>query len=227
MSRLIHGDCLEVLAELEPDSIDACVTDPPYGTGGWRRTVAGAGGDPSGSLVVEEWDDGATTWLGLLPQSVRVVMVFWPAARTLQLLQAAVSCGLTKHRTLYMRKPDPKPMVAGRTRWSVEPIWVLSADGFTLMGGDDVYTAQQPRSGRNVDASGHPYEKPRSVMRWLLGKLGMEGGTVLDPFMGSGTTGVACAEEGFDFIGIEREEEYCEIARRRIGAAEAQLRLSV
>ena len=59
-------------------------------------------------------------------------------------------------------------------------------------------------------------------MRWLTRLITPEGGTVLDPFTGSGTTGVACVEEGRGFIGIEREAEYLEIARARIAHAESQ-----
>jgi site-specific DNA-methyltransferase (adenine-specific) len=64
-------------------------------------------------------------------------------------------------------------------------------------------------------------------MRWLVRLVARPGDVVLDPFMGSGTTGVACAEDGREFIGIEREAEYVDIARARIAAAEAQTRLCV
>lgn len=230
--EVIHGDCLEVMAGMEAGSVDAVVTDPPYGTGGWRRNGSGQGGNLTGSLCVEEWDTGSVRWLSLVSVlaaagSVAVpVITFWPAARTMQLLNAAASAGLRKHRCLYMRKLDPKPQVGGRTKWSVEPIWVLSRDGFVLMGGDDVYEASTPRMNRDADATGHPYQKPLGVMRWLLSKI-PDARTILDPFTGSGTTGVACAKEGRDFIGIERESEYVEIARRRIEAAAAQTRLPV
>lgn len=73
----------------------------------------------------------------------------------------------------------------------------------------------------------HPTVKPLALMRWLVRLVAREGDLVLDPFTGSGTTGVACVEEGRDFIGIERESEYVEIARRRIEAAAAQTRLPV
>ena len=76
-------------------------------------------------------------------------------------------------------------------------------------------------------ANHHPTVKPLSLMRWLVRLVAREGDLVLDPFTGSGTTGVACVEEGRDFIGIERESEYVEIARRRIDAAAAQTRLPV
>ena len=73
----------------------------------------------------------------------------------------------------------------------------------------------------------HPTCKPLALMRWLVRLVARPGDLVLDPFTGSGTTGVACMEEGRDFIGIERESEYVTIARRRIEAAAAQTRLPV
>ena len=69
--------------------------------------------------------------------------------------------------------------------------------------------------------------KPLALMRWLVKLVARPGDTVLDPFAGSGTTGIACAMDGREFIGIEREAEYIEIARRRIEAASAQLILSL
>ena len=68
----------------------------------------------------------------------------------------------------------------------------------------------------------HPTVKPVALMRWLIKLVARPGDVVLDPFMGSGTTGVACAMEGRGFIGIEREAEYVEIARARIDHASAQ-----
>jgi site-specific DNA-methyltransferase (adenine-specific) len=76
-------------------------------------------------------------------------------------------------------------------------------------------------------ANHHPTVKPIALMRWLVKLVARPGDVVLDPFMGSGTTGVACVEESRAFIGIEREAEYVEIARRRIEAADAQCRISV
>jgi site-specific DNA-methyltransferase (adenine-specific) len=67
-----------------------------------------------------------------------------------------------------------------------------------------------------VRANVHPTVKPIDLMRWLVRLVTPPGGTVLDPFTGSGTTGVAAGLEGFDFIGIEREPEYAEIAQARI-----------
>lgn len=78
-----------------------------------------------------------------------------------------------------------------------------------------------PRAGAGRTGGGrnfHPTVKPIALMRWLVRLVTPPGGTVLDPFMGSGTTGCACVLELREFIGIERETDYLEIARRRIGS---------
>ena len=70
----------------------------------------------------------------------------------------------------------------------------------------------------------HPTVKPTDLMRYLCRLVTPPNGIVLDPFMGSGSTGKACALEGFRFIGIEREAEYIEIAERRIMACQTSSR---
>jgi site-specific DNA-methyltransferase (adenine-specific) len=69
----------------------------------------------------------------------------------------------------------------------------------------------------------HPTVKPVELMRYLCRLVTPPGGLVLDPFCGSGTTGVAASLEGFEFLGIEREDEYLEIARRRLGLPDPEL----
>lgn len=73
----------------------------------------------------------------------------------------------------------------------------------------------------NAERCGHPTQKPLAVMEWCLSFV-PNASTILDPFMGSGTTGVACAKLGRRFIGIEIEEQYFSIACRRIEAAQRQ-----
>jgi site-specific DNA-methyltransferase (adenine-specific) len=65
--------------------------------------------------------------------------------------------------------------------------------------------------------------KAVSLMRWLVRLVTRKGGLVLDPFMGSGTTGIAALQEGMRFVGIERDADYIEIAKRRIAEAEAEI----
>lgn len=80
------------------------------------------------------------------------------------------------------------------------------------------YCAKASRSERG-EGNVHPTVKPIALMRWLVRLVTRNGGLVLDPFMGSGTTGVAAVEEGMRFVGIERDEHYMEIAKRRIAGA--------
>jgi site-specific DNA-methyltransferase (adenine-specific) len=76
--------------------------------------------------------------------------------------------------------------------------------------------ASKAERTRGARANAHPTVKPIDLMRYLVRLVTPPGGTVLDPFTGSGTTGIAAGLEGFDFIGIEREPEYCEIAEARL-----------
>ena len=79
---------------------------------------------------------------------------------------------------------------------------------------------------KTVHQNHHPTVKPIALMRYLVRLTKTPtGGVVLDPFMGSGTTGIACVLEGRDFIGIEREAEYVAIAEKRIAEAQMQPRL--
>ena len=80
------------------------------------------------------------------------------------------------------------------------------------------YCPKVSKSERGEDNT-HPTVKPQELMKYLCRLVTPKGGTVLDPFMGSGSTGMAAKDEGFEFIGIEREKEYFEIAEKRINAA--------
>ena len=83
---------------------------------------------------------------------------------------------------------------------------------------------EQPKSDYTKRKNNHPTVKPIALMKYLITMVTPKGGVVLDPFMGSGSTGVACAKNGFDFIGIEMEPEYIEIAKARIEYAQKELK---
>ncbi len=78
-------------------------------------------------------------------------------------------------------------------------------------------TSKTDRNGGLEDPNNHPTVKPTSLMQYLVRLITPPGGVVLDPFMGSGSTGKACVLEGFGFIGVEKEPAYLEIAKGRIG----------
>jgi DNA modification methylase len=112
-------------------------------------------------------------------------------------------------------------------------VWVKRSDGAfgTFLsdaevawqkGGHGVYCFRDVRSP-GVDVGLHPTQKPLELMRWCIQRAKtLPGALVLDPFCGTGTTGVACMLEGRRFIGIEREAKYVAIAKRRIADAAAQ-----
>jgi len=77
----------------------------------------------------------------------------------------------------------------------------------------------------SIKPNGHPAEKPLDLVKWLIEISTKSGDLILDPFMGSGTTGVACVQTGRNFIGIEIDEHYFNVARRRIEQAQQQMRL--
>ncbi|HEY3428623.1 MAG TPA: site-specific DNA-methyltransferase, partial [Acidimicrobiia bacterium] len=77
-------------------------------------------------------------------------------------------------------------------------------------------TAQQTPRTHSPAANHHPTVKPLSLMRWLCRLITPPNGLILDPFTGSGTTGCAAVQEGFQFVGIEKELEYVQIAEKRI-----------
>jgi len=102
-------------------------------------------------------------------------------------------------------------------RWPANIIFDEAAAGELGENSRFFYCAKASKKERGPDNQ-HPTVKPISLMRWLVRLVTPPGGLVLDPFTGSGSTGVASVQEGFNFVGIEREAEYVEIAKRRIGS---------
>ena len=199
---LYLGDCRDILPTL--GKVDAVVTDPPYGIGkdGQKRTTGGNGGRKAYDF--KGWDserpDPAllVAIYGLAP-----VCVIWGGNYFADLFPPA-------GKWLVWDKGQRINQSDGELAYTSLPgaLRILTMNRVELM----------------IDGSEHPTQKPVKLMQWTLGQIGNPG-TILDPFMGSGTTGVACANLGRSFIGIEREPSYFDIACRRIEAAYKQPRL--
>ena len=114
------------------------------------------------------------------------------------------------------QKHSDNSVYGGGLGWSPN----ASVGGDTGSAARFFYTAKASRDDRD-DGNTHPTVKPTDLMRYLCRLVTPPGGIVLDPFMGSGSTGKAALLEGFDFIGIEREAQYHAIAQQRIGRAAA------
>jgi site-specific DNA-methyltransferase (adenine-specific) len=237
---VVNGDCLDIMADLPPASLDALVADPPYCAGAIseaRRTSANGQGLRSENLRRFGWfvgDNMGTAGLCWLLRSVAVVakhvvkptggLITFCDWRMLSALQPAVESAGVRYQSLIVWDKGSMGLGSG---FRNQHEMILH---FTL--GDPEY---HDRSIANVircprvtgDDREHQTQKPVEVMAELLKVVSPSGGIVLDPFCGSASTGVACLELGRRFIGIEEGEGYCEIARRRLALAEAADRSSL
>ena len=199
-ATLYCGDCRDVLPLLPKH--DLILTDPPYGAAYAANPIVGKGKAQSNHEAMD-WDNCTPpTWLfGLMLDKAEMVIVWGGNYYALPPSRGWLS----------WRKPDAPPSMA-----HLELAWTNR----------DMNAKQLEHSiaATNAERAGHPTQKPVRVMEWSIGFC-PEAETVCDPFMGSGTTGVACARMGKKFIGIEREERYFDIAVERITRAYQQLRL--
>jgi len=190
--ELWHGDCMEVMAGLP--KVDAVVTDPPYGLG--RKFQGGTWGAAAQYKAMPEWDGEARQeWIDAIV-ALDVPSIVWGGH---YFSIPPSRCWLS------WCKPDFPTMADMELAWT-------NLDK----------PAKRWKSSRTPDGSkDHPTQKPVALMLWCLSFV-PKAQLVLDPFMGSGTTGVACARMGLQFVGIEREERYFQIACRRIEDAYRQ-----
>lgn len=206
--RLLLGDCLEILPTL--GRVDAVVTDPPYGIGAANGAAVG-GTDASGKYIRRPrqyaggWDDERASEAAInLSLECSRDQIFWGGNFFSDILPLG-------GRWLVWDKLNSMPSYSdGELAW-------------TSVKGSSVKKFTQCSSGlaANRDGRVHPTQKPLALMQWCLGFL-PDANTILDPFMGSGTTGVACVKLGRSFIGIEIDEGYFNIAVERIRKAYAQ-----
>ncbi len=194
--RLILGDCREVLPTL--GKVDAVVTDPPYGIGEDGGRFRGRKGQNIRVLPKGHWDHET------------------PDA---DLFRMMLDCSADQIIWGGNYFADKLPPSKGWLYWQ------------KLMGGDfadgELAWTSRDRALREFtqcpkgQGAEHPTQKPVEVMAWCLSFL-PDARTILDPFMGSGSTGVAAVKRGRHFIGIERVQSYFDIAVRRIEEATKQ-----
>lgn len=203
---IYHGDCREILPGL---AFDVVVTDPPYGVNfagkSTKHTAASGVGyslfDDSQeyllSVVVPFFD-------ALLAQGRRVVLT--PGLKNAWAYPRPTAMG-----TIFY------PSGSGNGRWGFtcsQPIFYYGNDPRLARGLGS--TPDSFWSTEAAEVNGHPCPKPIGTMKWLVTKASLPGETVLDPFMGSGTTLRAAKDLGRKAIGIEIEEKYAEIAAKRL-----------
>jgi len=188
---IYHGDCREILPGLHADAV---VTDPPYGIG----------------FRYASYEDSEASWFALMDSVV-------PCMRKAAPFVVMPSCAVKRLGWWYATHP-PDWLIA----WHKGSPGHQSAIGFNdwephLAWGrphKPMHDYFSSRCGFQMD--GHPCPKPIEWANWLVARAVPEGGTIIDPFMGSGTTLRAAKDCGRRAIGIEIEERYCEIAANRM-----------
>lgn len=196
-ATLYLGDCRELLPLLPP--VDACVTDPPYGIEGtWSGGNSHGWGRFSGEAAT--WDE-RVDWFSEWVAKFEGECVVW-GGQYLQLPPSGAWLVWDK-------------LVRKFTAGHCELAWTNS--------GKPIRAFNFSHGELATEGKDHPTQKPLRLMEWCVKAL--KGQTILDPFMGSGTTGAACAKLGRHFIGIEIEPKYFDIACRRIFEAYRQPRL--
>lgn len=199
---LYLGDCLKILPSLQ--KFDAVVTDPPYGIN-MPEEMSKIAGTKYGKGAAKRREYEADAWDGE------------PISN--ELLTLTIASG--KHAIIfggnyYLMPPSRCWLVWDKEingQWAdAELAWTNLDKPVKLLRHMWNGMLRKGQEERNI----HPTQKPLSVMKWCITQLPKQVNTVIDPFMGSGTTGVAACEMGKAFAGIEREEKFFEVACERI-----------
>jgi DNA modification methylase len=191
---IYHGDCRDVLARIAPDEsagFDLLLTDPPYGIGFAAQPTKW---QRRKGQAPEDWDSTpAPEGVALGRSLCRHQIIFGGNYYDLPIARCWLSwC-----------KPDAPPSMG-----NVEYAWT-NLDQNSRMISVSI-------GATNAERVGHPTQKPEAVMRWSLLQAPADARTVLDPFMGSGTTLVAAKRLGKRAVGIDINERYCELAAERL-----------
>lgn len=195
-ATLYLGDCMDILPAL--DKVDAVITDPPYGIGqdgGAQRTRGSkkTNGEKMG------WDNQRPS--KEVFDAIQIagdVQIIWGGNYFADYLPASMGW-------LYWEKRMGGDFADGELAWTSQHKALRQFSHHKKNKGDE-----------------HPTQKPLELMKWCIEQCKNNPETILDPFMGSGTTGVAAIQLGRSFIGIERESKYFDISCKRIEQAVAQ-----
>lgn len=242
--RLMMGDCLERMAEIEDGSVDLVLTDPPYGTTAckWDAVI------PFDPMWEQVWKvlkpNGAAVFTASQPFTSSLVMSAakqfkheWIWHKNAGSNFATVKWQpMKEHESVLVfakgtpnyfaiKQPRVRPIKSGYTNRSNtgkrSAYGGMVNEGFTVSDADMRVPSSVQKFNR--ERGHHPTQKPVALMEYLIRTYTNEGETVLDFTMGSGTTGVACANLNRNFIGIERDPTYFQIAQQRIEEAQRRL----
>lgn len=218
--KLYQGDCLEVMKNIEDGSIDLVVTDPPY-----EIATTGAGiykqADKQYVKELNGMKDGFSE--EVLDELCRVmkkinIYFFCSQKQIIPLLDYFVKKKKCNWNILSWHKTNPIPACGNKYLTDTEFILFFREKGVKVYGSFDTKHTwyATPLNQSDKKKYGHPTVKPLFILENLVINSSQEDEIVLDCFMGSGSTGVACINTNRNFIGIELDEKYFEIAKERI-----------
>lgn len=209
LNEVIHGDCLEVMRGMADKSIDLILTDPPYGIGAdskmhkFSGMKPGRAAAPKGIYPDTDWDDGIPS-KEIFDEMRRISknQVIFGGNYFAEYLGNS-SCWLVWDKN------------NGENNFAdCELAWTSFKTAVRIF--RYTWNGMIQEDMKNKEVRFHPTQKPLELMKWCLDKYSEEGMTVLDPFAGSGSTLVACKQMNRNFIGIEREKQYVDVALTRL-----------
>lgn len=227
-------DAFEELPQLEEGAVDVTITDPPFDARTHAKALEGARRNGrrtvGGALPFAPIDDEQIrTLAGHLARVTKRWIVVFCADRQVEAWAKALEAGGARFVRLGVAlRTNPRPQLTG-DRPAPPADWIVFAHGggerLRWNGGGHAAVWRSPPARHDPGGQVHATQKPLALMRALVEDFSDPGELVLDPFAGSGTTGVACRELGRRFLGYEHSPEYHAAALRRIEAAREQLRI--
>jgi len=223
INKIICGDCLKIMKDIPDKSVDLILADPPYNISKKNNFATMERYNQYKGMDFGEWDRGfdQISWLKIAIKKMKYpssILVFnsW---QNLKLISDEIeSLGLSTKRILVIRKTNPMPVNRDRlfTNSFEFCLWATKGNKWTFNRKGHFETGYF--KCKNNGITKHPTEKNIDVIKKLIDILTNETDIVLDPFLGSGTTAVACKSLRRCYIGIEISPEYCEMARKRVNA---------
>lgn len=224
--ELLHGDCLELMKNIPDGSVDLVVTDPPY-----KIETNGAGmykqADKRYVKELNTMKDGFSN--EVLDELCRVmkrinIYVFCSQKQIIPLLDYFVKGRKCNWNIISWHKTNPVPACGNKYLTDTEFVLFFREKGVKIGGSFETKFTYYvtPLNTKDKKLYGHPTVKPLKIINNFVLNSSNEGDTVLDPFMGSGSTGVACVNAGRNYIGMELDAGYFETAKSRILGETAQ-----
>ena len=220
METLYVGDCMDIMKTIEDKSIDLVITDPPYKietSGGGLYTQA----DKQYVKELNSMKDGFSE--DVLDELCRImkkinIYFFCSQKQIIPLLDYFVKKKKCNWNLLTWHKTNPVPACGNKYLTDTEFILFFREKGVKVYGNYNTKFTYYvtPLNQKDKKKYGHPTIKPQEILLNLVTNSSQEGDTVCDPFMGSGSTGVACKNLNRDFIGIEVDNNWYQIAQNRI-----------